>query len=208
MGHSHEAQGGSALHPRPGPLRRRHQAARHAVPGHRAQPVRARQDHDDRHRRSAQGPRRAGGDHRRDARAIQPALDADADVGHPDGAAGREGDVPGAGGGGGRRHRSLHRGRRRRGGRGRLRAAAGGGRSVQGARARRAGAAHRQEGQEGQPHLPLGGRRPRGDRQGLRRGRRHGQAGHLPPAHPRRLDRDLRLRRRLRPGRPASSRST
>ena len=58
----------------------------------------------------------------------------------------------------GHRHRPLHRGRRRRGGRGRLRAAAGRGRSVQGARARRAGAAHRQEGQEGQPHLPLGGR--------------------------------------------------
>ena len=31
-------------------------------------------------------------------------------------------------------------------------------------------------------------------RQGLRRGRRGGQAAHLHPAHPRRLDRDLRLR--------------
>ena len=35
----------------------------------------------------------------RDARQVQPALDADADVGHPDGAAHREGDVPGAGSG-------------------------------------------------------------------------------------------------------------
>ena len=63
----------------------------------------------------------------------------------------------------------LHRGRRRRRGRGRLRAAAGGGRSVQGARAGRAGAAHRQEGQEGQPHLALGGGRPGRHRAGLRR---------------------------------------
>ena len=40
------------------------------------------------------------------------------------------------------------------------------------------------------------GRRPT---QALRRGRRRRQAGHLHPAHPRRLDRDLRLRRGLRP---------
>ena len=42
---------------------------------------------------------------------------------------------------------------------------------VQGARARRAGAAHRQGGQEGQPHLPLGGGRPGRHRQGARRRR-------------------------------------
>ena len=36
------------------------------------------------------------------------------------------------------------------------------------------------------------------------RGRRHGQGGHLPPAHPRRLDRDLRLRRPVRQGHRAS----
>ena len=53
------------------------------------------------------------------------ALDADADVGHADGAADRQGDVPGAGGRGGHRDRPLHRGRRRRRGRGRVRAAAG-----------------------------------------------------------------------------------
>ena len=70
----------------------------------------------------------------------------------------REGDVPGPGGGGGHRHRPLRRRRRRGRGRGRLRAAAGGGGSLQGPGARRAGAAHRQAGQEGQPHLPLGGR--------------------------------------------------
>ena len=37
------------------------------------------------------------------------------------------------------------------------------------------------------------------------RGGRHGQAAHLHPAHPRRLDRDLRLRGRLRQDRAASS---
>ena len=39
-----------------------------------------------------------------------------------------------------------------------------------------------------------------GDREGLRGRRRRRPAAHLHPAHPRRLDRDLRLRRRLRPG--------
>ena len=58
------------------------------------------QDQDDQHRARAEGARRARRHHRRDAGAVQPPLDADADVGHPDGAADREGDVPGAGGGG------------------------------------------------------------------------------------------------------------
>ena len=96
-----EAQGGPALHPRPGQLRRRRQAPRHALPGHRAQPLRAREDQDHRHREGAGHPGRAGGDHRRGPREVQPALDADADVGHADGPAGRKGDVPGAGGRGG-----------------------------------------------------------------------------------------------------------
>ena len=120
----------------------------------------------------AEGAGRAGGDHRRDAGAVQAALDADADVGHADGAADRKGDVPGAGGRGGDRHRSLRRRRRRRGGRRRVRSAAGGRRSLQGAGAGRAGAAHRQARQERQPHLALGGGRSRGDRQGVRRTRR------------------------------------
>ena len=70
---------------------------------------------------------------------VQPALDADADVGHPDGAADRQGDVPGAGGRGGDRHRPLHRRRRRRRGGGRVRAAAGDRRS----RSRRSSPARR-----------------------------------------------------------------
>ena len=52
--------------------------------------------------------------------------------------------------------------------------------------------------EERQPHLALGGRRPRRDRPGIRRGRRRRQRGHLHPAHPRRVDRDLWLRRRFR----------
>ncbi len=102
----------------------------------------------------------AGGDHRQGSEAANldwmPTLMSDTQMVLPI----EQGDVPGPGGGGGDRHRPLHRGRRRRGGRGRVRAAAGGGRSVQGARDRRAGPAHRQGGQE-QPHLPLGGRATR-----------------------------------------------
>ena len=73
----------------------------------------------------------------------------------------------------------------------------------QGARAGRAGAPHRpQTGQEEQPHLALGSRatRPR-PTQAFAEAEVTRQAGHLHPAHPRRLDRDLRLRRRLRHGR-------
>ena len=83
-------------------------------------------------------------------------LDADADVGPADGAAGRHRHVPDAGGRGGHRRQPLRRGRRRRGSRGRLRAAGGRGRSLQGAGAGRASAAPRSGDQE-QPHLPLGG---------------------------------------------------
>ena len=52
-------------------------------------------------------------------------------------------------------------------------------------------------GQAEQPHLALGvGRRGEGGRRPGRR-RRHDLRGHLHPADPRRLDRDVRLRRRL-----------
>ena len=57
--------------------------------------------------KALEDPRRAGGDHRRGPGQVQPALDADAHVRHPDGAADRQGDVPGAGGGGGDRHRAA-----------------------------------------------------------------------------------------------------
>ena len=53
--------------------------------------------------------RRAGGDHRPGPGQVQPPLDADPDVRHPDGAAGREGDAPGPGGGGRARDRAATR---------------------------------------------------------------------------------------------------
>jgi CO/xanthine dehydrogenase Mo-binding subunit len=53
---------------------------------------------------------------------------------------------------------------------------------------------------EDEPHLALGGRRQGGNRPCLRRGRGRRQPGPLYPAHPRVLDRDLRLRRQPRPG--------
>ena len=49
LGHSRQAQGGRALHPRQGQLRRRHQPARDAAHGDPAQPVRARPHRLDRH---------------------------------------------------------------------------------------------------------------------------------------------------------------
>ena len=63
----HAAQGGRPLHPRPGQLRRRHRAARHAARRDPAQPARARPHRLDRHlgrRGASRGP---GGHHRRDA---------------------------------------------------------------------------------------------------------------------------------------------
>ena len=46
-----QAEGRPALHPRQGHLRRRRPAARDALPGHRAQPLRPREDQEDRHAR-------------------------------------------------------------------------------------------------------------------------------------------------------------
>ena len=59
-------------------------------------------------------------------------------------------------------------------------------------------------GQADQPHLALGVRRPGGRRRGHRRRRGRRQGGHLHPAHPRRLDRDVRLRRGLGSRAPAA----
>ena len=195
-----QAQGGSALHSGPGDVRRRRPAPRHALPRHRAEPVRAREDRQDRHRQGAGDSRRPRGHHRPGPREVQPPLDADAHVGHADGAAGGEGDVPGAGGRGGPGDGAVHRGRRRRRGRGPVRAAPRGRRSEEGPRARRARPPHRQEGQARQPHLALGVGRPGRHRSRVPRGGRHRQGEHLSPADSRRLYRDVRLRRPVRQG--------
>jgi len=75
-------------------LRGRCPAPGHALSGHRTEPLRPRDDQEDRHREGPGHAGRAGRDHRPGPRQVQPALDADAHVGHADGAAGREGDVP------------------------------------------------------------------------------------------------------------------
>ena len=67
-----QAQGGPALHPRPGHLPGRHQAAGDGLRRGAAQPVRAREDRLDRHLRGARAPQRRGRHHRQgpgDARA-------------------------------------------------------------------------------------------------------------------------------------------
>ena len=73
----------------------------------------------------------------KDLEGYEPPLDADPRRRHADGAADRHGHVPGPGGRGGHRDEPLRRRRRRRRGPGRLRAAAGHRRPVQGARAGR-----------------------------------------------------------------------
>ena len=74
-------------------------------------------------------------------------------------------------------------------------------RPVQGARGRRPGPAARpRPGQAAQPHLALGVRRPGRDRRGARRLGQGRPDRRLHPAHPRRVHRDLRLHRGLRPG--------
>ena len=91
---------------------------------------------------------------------------------------------------------------------GRLRAAAGHRRPVQGARGRTRSSSARTAAPDKQTnhiwHWESGDEAD--GRRGARRGRGHGRRGHLHPAHPRRLDRDLRLRRRLGRGpRPADA---
>ena len=127
---------------------------------------------------------------------------------HADGAAGRQGDVPGAGSG--RRHR--HR---------RATSAADGVAAVEveyeplpvvvdPKKALEPGApraAPRSRRTRRQPHLALGvGRQGRPRTRAFEDAEVTVKRRHLHPADPRRLDRDLRLRRRLRPGPPAADR--
>ena len=98
-----QAQGGRALHPRQGQLRRRHQAARHAPPRAAAQPVRARAHPLDRHLARRGAARRRRRRHRRADGAAQPRLDADPLRRHAGRARHGQGALPGPGGRGGRR---------------------------------------------------------------------------------------------------------
>ena len=200
-----QAQGGPALHPRAGRVHRRRQPAGPALARHRPQPVRPRADQVDRRVRGPQGPGRRRRGHRQGPRGLQAPLDADPGRRHADGAPGGHRHVPVAGGRRGHRDVPLRRGGRRRRRHGRLRAAAGRRRPVQGARAGRVRPPPGpRPGQGEQPHLALGIGRPGRDRRGDGRGRGPRLRGHLHPADPRRVDRDVRLRRRLEPRPPAA----
>ena len=82
----------------------------------------------------------------------------------------------------------------------RLRAARRGRDAAGGRRRRRARDPRREGGPDEQPHLPLGVGRQGGDRPGVRRGRRRRDARHPLPALAPRAARDVRVRRRRRPG--------
>ena len=185
MGSLPAAQGGRALHPRQGNLRRRHQAARHAVRRDGAQPLRARPDQVDQQGQGAGGAGRRRGADRRRPEAGEAALDAHARRRRAGGAGGQEGLLPDAGSRDGDRQRSLQRRRRRGRGGSRLRGAAGDRRSAQVDGAGRADhpRGHRRQGQRrsrqahaSQSHLHLGGGRQGRHRRGVRQRRGDGQA--------------------------------
>ncbi len=168
-----EAQGGRALHPRQGHLPGRHPPARDAPRRDPAQPVRAREDHLDRHLGGAGTARRRRGRHRQGPGDARARVDADDLLRHPGRAGRRQGPLPGPGGGVRDRDRRVHRPRRAAADRGRVRAAAAGRQRPQGARPRCAADPRRQARPGRQPRQPdLGGRRRGGDRARVRRGRR------------------------------------
>ena len=194
------AQGGPAVHPRPGPVRGRRPPARHAPRGGAAQPAPARADPVRRHPRGRGPPEGQGRHHRGDAGLAQPGLDAHAVRRHAGRARHRQGAVPGPGGGVRRRRGPLLRAGRARADRRGLRAAARGGRRAPRAGRRRPAHPRRPAGAHHEPHLRLGGRRRPGDRGGVPRRRGDGRAGHALPAGPPRAARDVRRGRGLRPG--------
>ena len=172
-----EAQGGSALHPRQGQLRRRHRAAGHALHGHRPQPVSRtrRSSQIDTRRRSRsracsrssparRWPSTTSTGCRRSCRTPRWCCPIEKVMYQAQEVA------------------AVHRHRaatprptawpRWRSTTSRCRSV------VDPYKALEPGAPlapHRQEGQEGQPHLALGGGRQGRDRHGVRRGRRHGR---------------------------------
>ena len=129
-------QGGRALHPRHGQLRRRRAAARHAARRDPAQPVRPRPDRLDRHQGRRGAPEGQGRHHRRRAGDARPGVDADAVLRHAGRAGHRQGPLPGPGGRVRGRRGPLLGPRRARAHRRRVRGAAGRVRRPQGARRR------------------------------------------------------------------------
>ena len=114
---------------------------------------------------------------------------------------GRQGPLPGPGGRVRDRDRRVLGQRRAVADRRGVRAAAGGRERAQGARPRRAADPRRQVRPGGQHREPdVGGRRPGGHRERLRRGRHGRGARHHLPALPPGAARDLRDHRRLQPG--------
>ena len=191
---------GRAVRARSRPLRRRHPPARHAAHGDPAQPAGARPHRLHRHVEGLGDPGRPAGAHRRDDGPAQPRLDADALLRHPGRARHRQGALPGPGGVRRRRRRPVHRQGRVRGDRRRVRGAARDRQPGAGGGAGRAGHPRRQGGADRQHLLPLGGRRRRRHRAGVRAGRRRLLAQAALPAQPPVADRVLRLDRRLRRG--------
>ncbi len=158
----HEAQGGRALHPRPGQVPRRHRPARDAARCRAAQPVRPRAHRLDRYLRRARPPQGAQGHHRQGPRDPGPGLDADDLLRLAGRARGRQGQLPGPGGRLRRRRGPLRGARRASADRRRVRAAARGRQRPQGAGPRRAADPRRQAGPDRQPRQSeLGGRRQR-----------------------------------------------
>ena len=121
LGCAQQARRGRPLHPGQGPLRRRHQAAGHAVRRLRPLALRPCADQADRQGGGAQGAGRQGDPDRRRPEAAQSPLHADARRRRAGGAGRREGAVPEPGGRLRHRERPLRRGRCGRAGRGRLR---------------------------------------------------------------------------------------
>ena len=196
-----QAQGGRALHPRQGPVLRRHRAARDAPHGDPPQPLRARAHQLDRHVGGAALPGVVavvtGELMAQHNLAWMPTLSGDTQAVLATDKVRYQGQEVACV----IAESAVHREGRARADRGRLRAArrpsrARSSRSLAG----RAADPRREGGADRQPRLPLGGGRQGRHRAGLRRGRPGRGARHLLPALPPGAARVLRLRRRRQPG--------
>ena len=195
---SHAPQGGPAVHPRPGTLRRRRAVARHAAPGDPAVAGGARAGRADRHHGRAGAPEGRGGRHRRRSRREGPGVDADSVERRAGGARDGQGPVPGAGGGVRRCRGPVLGARRARADRRRVRDPGPGDRRPPSPRRGRPRHPHRPGRQDRQPLLRLGDGRFRRHRCRVRQGRRGGTAGDGLPARASGADGDVRRGRRLR----------